>query len=85
MHEDSLWFFFYGSEKFLLKSNVDEEKQILEHVKHLLVLSNSIVKPHNVLLGHYYRHMYQMLRLVERANFWMRMKNMSMPSNLEHN
>ena len=30
------------SEKFLLKSNVDEEKQILEHVKHLLVLSNSI-------------------------------------------
>lgn len=62
-------FFFYGSEKFLLKSNVDEEKQILEHVKHLLVLSNSIVKPHNVLLGHYYRHIYQMLRLVERANF----------------
>ena len=38
-------------------------------LKHLLVLSNSIVKPHNVLLGHYYRHMYQMLRLVERANF----------------
>ena len=58
------------SEKFLLKSNVDEEKQILEHVKHLLVLSNSIVKPHNVLLGHYYRHMYQMLRLVERAYFF---------------
>ena len=62
-------FFFYGSEKFLLKSNVDEENQILEHVKHLLVLSNSTVKPHNVVLGHYYRHMYQMLRLVERANF----------------
>lgn len=62
-------FFFYGSEKFLLKSNVDEENRILEHVKHLLVLNNSIVKPHNVLLGHYYRHMFQMLKLVENASF----------------
>lgn len=28
-----------------------------------------MVCPHNVLLGHYYRHMYQMLKLVESASF----------------
>lgn len=62
-------FFFYGSEKFLLKSEQSAENDILEHVKHLLVLGNNMVCPHNVLLGHYYRHMYQMLKLVENASF----------------
>lgn len=62
-------FFFYGSEKFLLKSELSAENDILEHVKHLLVLGNNMVCPHNVLLGHYYRHMYQMLKLVESASF----------------
>ena len=62
-------FFFYGSEKFLLKSKQPAENEILEHVKHLLVLSNNMVCSHNVLLGHYYRHMFQMLKLVENASF----------------
>lgn len=62
-------FFFYGSEKFLLKSELPAENEILEHVKHLLVLGNNLVCSHNVLLGHYYRHMFQMLKLVENASF----------------
>jgi len=62
-------FFFYGSEKFLLKSEMPAEKEILEHVKHLLVLGNNMVCSHNVLLGHYYRHMFQMLKLVENTSF----------------
>lgn len=61
--------FFYGSDKFLLKSKLVEENEILEHVKQLLVLGNNGVRPHNVLLGHYYRHMYQMLKLVANADF----------------
>lgn len=62
-------FFFYGSEKFLLKSELSAENEIMEHVKHLLVLGHNMVCPHNVLLGHYYRHMFQMLKLVENASF----------------
>lgn len=62
-------FFFYGSEKFLLKSELPAENEILEHVKHLLVLGNNMICAHNVLLGHYYRHMFQMLKLVENASF----------------
>lgn len=62
-------FFFYGSEKFLLKSEIPAENEILEHVKHLLVLGNNMVCSHNVLLGHYYRHMFQMLMLIEKASF----------------
>lgn len=62
-------FFFYGSEKFLLKSEILIENEILEHVNHLLVLGNNMVCSHNVLLGHYYRHMFQMLKLVENASF----------------
>ena len=62
-------FFFYGSEKFLLKSELPAENEILEHVKHLLVLGNNMICSHNVLLGHYYRHMYQMLKLVENSSF----------------
>lgn len=62
-------FFFYGSEKFLLKSEIPTENEILGHVKHLLVLGNNMVCSHNVLLGHYYRHMFQMLMLVEKASF----------------
>lgn len=61
--------FFYGSDKFLLKSKIVEENAILEHVKQLLVLGNNGVRSHNVLLGHYYRHMYQMLKLVANADF----------------
>ena len=62
-------FFFYGSEKFLLKSELSAENEIMEHVKHLLVLGHNMVCPHNVLLGHYYRQMFQMLKLVENASF----------------
>lgn len=62
-------FFFYGSEKFLLKSETPAENEILEHVKNLLVLGNNMVCSHNVLLGHYYRHMFQMLKVVENASF----------------
>ena len=62
-------FFFYGSEKFLLKSEIPVENEILEHVKNLLVLGNNMVCSHNVLLGHYYRHMFQMLKVVENASF----------------
>lgn len=62
-------FFFYGSDKFLLKSELSAENEIMEHVKHLLVLGHNMVCPHNVLLGHYYRHMFQMLKLVENASF----------------
>lgn len=62
-------FFFYGSEKFLLKSKLSVENKILEHIKQLLVLGNNMVCSHNVLLGHYYRHMFQMLKLVENASF----------------
>lgn len=62
-------FFFYGSEKFLLKSEIPVENEILEHVKNLLVSGNNMVCSHNVLLGHYYRHMFQMLKVVENASF----------------
>lgn len=62
-------FFFYGSEYFELKSPQKVENDILEHVKYLLSLGNNVVKPHNVLLGHYYRHMYQILQLISKASF----------------
>lgn len=62
-------FFFYGSDSFELKSPQTVENDILQHVKHLLTLSNYVVKPHNVLLGHYYRHMFQILQLISKAAF----------------
>lgn len=62
-------FFFYGSETFELKSSKEVENDILKYVKRLFGLSNYVVKPHNVLLGHYYRHMYQILQLISKASF----------------
>lgn len=63
--ELSYGYFYYGSEDYELDNLNEEELIIQSKIKRLLNYNNFVISSHNVLLGHYYRHLYQMVKMLE--------------------
>lgn len=62
-------FYFFGSEVYRLRKPLRPlEIQIEERVHELMKYQQTVVYGHNVLLGHYYRHIYQMVMLMIKEN-----------------
>lgn len=55
-------YFFYGSEDYTLDQASNDEDRIQEELKRLLNYNN--LSSHNVLLGHYFRHLFQMVKML---------------------
>lgn len=58
-------YFFYGSEDYTLDQASNDEDRIQEELKLLLNYNNFTISSHNVLLGHYFRHLFQMVKMLE--------------------
>lgn len=57
-------YFFFGSEEYKLRKASDVEEKIQLEIKGLLHFNNYTISSHNVLLGHYYRHLYQTVMML---------------------
>lgn len=57
-------YFFYGSEDYTLDQASNDEDRIQEELKLLLNYNNFTISSHNVLLGHYFRHLFQMVKML---------------------
>lgn len=57
-------YFFFGAEEYKLRNASDVEKEIQVEIKRLLHFNNYTISSHNVLLGHYYRHLYQTVMML---------------------
>lgn len=58
-------YFFYGSEDNTLDQASNDEVRIQKELKRLLNYNNFTISSHNVLLGHYFRHLFQMVKMLE--------------------
>ena len=58
-------YFFYGSEDYTLDQASNDEVRIQKELKRLLNYNNFTISSHNVLLGHYFRHLFQMVKMLE--------------------
>lgn len=55
-------YYFFGSEDYHLQKAVNPiEHNIEKTIRNLMEETNTVVYSHHVLLGHYYRHIYQMI------------------------
>lgn len=61
-------YYFFGSENYHL-NKIDKpiKRDIEQYIHKMMVVNNLLVAPKNVLLGHYYRHLYQMITFISRA------------------
>ena len=57
-------YFFFGAEEYKLRKASDVEEEIQLEIKGLLHFNNYTISSHNVLLGHYYRHLYQTVMML---------------------
>lgn len=58
-------YFFYGSDDYTLAQASNDEDRIQAELKRLLDYNNFTISSHNVLLGHYFRHLFQMVKMLE--------------------
>ncbi len=58
-------YFFYGSDDYTLDQASNDEDRIQVELKRLLDYNNYTISSHNVLLGHYFRHLFQMVKMLE--------------------
>lgn len=61
----SYGYFFYGSDDYVLYHANEEETLIQSEIKRLLNYNYFTISSHNVLLGHYFRHLFQMVKMLE--------------------
>lgn len=61
-------YFFFGSEEYKLQQVSKVEVDIINDIKNLLHFNNYTISSHNVLLGHYYRHLYQTVMMLVNEN-----------------
>lgn len=61
-------YFYYGSQNYTLKTSVPVEKSIQKNIKGMMDIAGFFSEPLNVMLGHYYRHMYQTIMWITRAD-----------------
>lgn len=60
-------YFFFGSDHFSLSAPSPSEMIIETEVVRLLHFNNYTISSHNILLGHYYRHLFQIITMLMRA------------------
>lgn len=61
----SYGYFFYGSDDYVFYYANEEEILIQSEIKRLLNYNYFTISSHNVLLGHYFRHLFQMVKMLE--------------------
>lgn len=61
----SYGYFFYGSDDYVFFHANEEEILIQSEIKRLLDYNYFIISSHNVLIGHYFRHLFQMVKMLE--------------------
>lgn len=61
----SYGYFFYGSDDYVLYHANEEETLIQSEIKRLLNYNYFTISSHNVLLGHYFRHLFQIVKMLE--------------------
>src|SRR5574344_1610281 len=57
-------YFFYGSKAFTLHSKDPAEKELEKYSMNMLKQCGLFVEAHNILLGHYYRHMFHIMTFI---------------------
>lgn len=65
----SYGYFFYGSDDYVLYHANEEETLIQSEIKRLLNYNYFTISSHNVLLGHYFRHLFQMVKMLENEKY----------------
>lgn len=67
IHEISYGYFFYGEKYYVTRNKTDVRYDLNVDIISLLILQKthrSLLTPRNSILGHYFRHLYQIIQLV---------------------